>query len=620
MISGGTGIFRISLFVVVFCWISAASAQDVRFNATVDRNPVSIGEQFTISFTLTNAGSGGGKNLQLPDLSKFHIMAGPNQSSSMQFINGAVSSSVTYSYVLQPKEVGKIVIGPATIDAGGKAVKTAPVTVEVVKGAGQPRTSAVRPSADLAQQIGDNLFLRANVDRTRVFQGEQINLVFKIYVSRVSILSYGIDKAPTYTGFWGEEVELPKNPELLSETINGKQYRAAVIKRVALFPTQSGMLEISPMEVQTTLQVQSPRSSDPFDAFFRDAFGRTVTYPIKSDAIKIKVDPLPSGAPDDFRGAVGQFAMSTSVDKKTTRTNEPINLKITVSGTGNIKLLESPTVDLPTDFEQFSPKVSDNISKQGERVTGSKVFEFLLLPRYPGLKVIKPVTFSYYDLGKREYVRLRSPQIEINVEQGAAAPPSFAGVTQEGVKLLSEDIRFIKAGRVSFHQRGETLPPGGVIIALLLLPLVGVAGAFVWSRQRQAAMLDQASYRHRRALRVAQKGLKQAEYLLKEKGSGTGSPSSAQRVRFFAEVSRALWKYLGDKLNIPPADFSIEGALAELGRRSVDTGILQALKVLLESCDMARFAPSSVNHAAMQRTYEEAKRLIVELERTLKQS
>jgi len=608
---------RIIILGVLLCLAAMGVAQDAAFQASVDKNPVGQGDQFTLTFTLSNAGMGGGKNFQVPDLGKFLVMSGPNQSSSMQFINGAVSSSVSYSYVLQPREMGKFTIGPAAIEVGGKVYKTAPLTVEVVKGTPRPKQQANVPN-DLQVQLGENLFLKATVDRTHVIQGEQINLVFKLY-TRVSISNYAVEKNPALTGFWGEDVESPKNISLSTETINGKQYRVGIIKRMALFPTQSGTLEISPMDVQTTVQVQSNRSSDPFDSFFRDPFGRSVSYSVKSEPVKIKVDPLPSGAPADFKGAVGQFAMSTVVDKKTTRTNEPISLKVTISGTGNVKLLESPAVELPSDFEQYSPKVSDNINRSEGRISGSKTFEYLLIPRYPGLKVIKPVTFSYYDLAKRQYVKLRSPQLELNVEQGSAAPAPFAaGSPREDVRLLSQDIRFIKVGDVSFSRLGETPYASGTFIFLVMLPLAGLAGAFVYARQRQAVIEDQVGYRNRRAIKVAQKGLKQADYLLKEKSGPKDAPSSKQRLRFYAEVSRALWKYLGDKLNIPQAEFSVDGALTELANRSVSAGLQQSLKALLETCDMARFAPTSLEVTAMQKTYDEARRVIVEIERTLK--
>jgi hypothetical protein len=592
----------------------AAFAQDVTFQASVDKNPVGVNDQFTLSFTLGSAGAGGGKNLQLPDLGKFRVMAGPNQSSSMQFINGAVSSSVTYSYVLGPKEIGKFAIGSASIDVGGKTYHSNPVNIEVVKGAPKPKQQAGAPE-DINGQIGDNLFLRATVSKTRLMQGEQVNLAYKLY-SRVSLLDVREDKASNLVGFWGEEVERPKDAPPGVEVVNGKQYRVFTIKQMALFPTQSGTLEISPMALKANVQVQSRRSLDPFDSFFSNPFGRSAAVDVKSDPVKIKVDPLPSGAPPDFKGAVGKFAMSTTVDKKSTRTNEPVTLKVTISGTGNIKLLESPAVELPSDFEQYSPKVSDNISRPEGLISGSKTFEYLLIPRYPGLKIIKPVTFSYFDLGKKEYVRLRSPQIELNVEQGAANPPPLvAGGSQENVRLLSQDIRFIKVGQTAFLRPGDNVYSRPGFIVLLLLPLAVLAGAFVYSRQRQAVLQDQVGYRNRKAMKVAQKGLKQAAYLLKE---SAGTPNTKQRLRFYSEISRALWKYLGDKLNIPQSEFSVEGAISELSERGAETDLQQSLRMVLESCDLARFAPTSMGLATMEKTYEEARRIIIELERTLR--
>jgi hypothetical protein len=604
---------RVAVIVLLF-GAGAAMAQDVTFQASVDKNPVGVDDQFTLTLTLGSSGTGGGKNLQLPELNKFRIMAGPNQSSSMQFINGVVSSSVSYSYVLQPKEIGKFTIGSASIEAGGKTFQTNPVPIEVVKGSPRPKQQAAAPE-DVSGQIGDNLFLRATISKTRVIQGEQVNLAYKLY-SRVSLLDVREEKASNLIGFWGEEIERSKDAPPAVEVVNGKQYRVFTIKLMALFPTQSGTLEISPMALKATVQVQSKRSLDPFDSFFSNPFGRSAAVDIKSEPLKIKVDPLPLGAPDDFKGAVGKFAMSTTVDKKTTRTNEAVTLKVTISGTGNIKLLESPAVELPVDFEQYSPKVSDNISRPQGLISGSKVFEYLLIPRYPGLKVIKPVTFSYFDLGKREYVRLRSPQIELNVEQGAATlAPLIAGGSREDVRMLSQDIRFIKVGQIGFTRPGEYLYSSASFIVLMLLPLVALVGAFVYSRRQQSVLQDQVGYRNRSAMKVAQKGLKQAAYLLKE---SAGSPNPKQRLRFYAEVSRALWKYLGDKLNIPQSEFSVEGAIAELSRRGVVTDLQQSLRMVLESCDMARFAPTSLGQATMEKSYEEARRIIVELERTLR--
>jgi hypothetical protein len=606
--------FRI--WVTMFLMVETAAAQDATFEASVDKSPVGVGDQFTLSLTLRNAGVGSGKNLQLPDLSNFHIMGGPNQSSSVQFINGQVSSSVTYSYVLQPREIGMFTIGSASIEAGGKVYTTSPVQIEVVKGVARSTPQASAPP-DLADQIGDNLFLKATVDRSRVIQGEQINLMIKLY-TRLPGTDITDIKFPTMKGFWQEDIGNPKTYEQTRETVNGKEYIVAIIRKMILFPTQSGTLEISPMEVRTTVQVRS-RSFDPFDSFFGNPFGRTVPYALKTDPLKIRVDPLPAGAPAGFKGAIGTFKMSSTVDKRTTKTNEPVTLKITIGGTGNIKLLESPEVALPADFEQYTPKVSENIDREQGKIVGSKTFELLLIPRYPGQKTIKPVSFCYFDIDRREYVTLRSPAIELTVEQGAASPaPLITGGPRADVQLLSQDIRFIKVVGGGFSRRGEDLYTSGVFMVLLTLPLAGLIGAFVYSRRRESVMLDEAGYRNRRAIKVAQKGLKTAEELLRGTVSGKTIPSSEYKIQFYAEVSRALWKYLVDKLNIPPAELSIDGTVARLARRSIDGATASSLKSLLESCEIARFAPTSLEPSAMRKTYEEARRIIVELERTLR--
>ncbi len=597
--------------ICVCLWGSLAFAQEATFTATVDKNPVSQGDQFTLSFTLNNTGMGGGKTLKFPDLGHFNIVSGPSQSSRVQMINGAVSSSMIYSYLLLPKEVGKFTIGVASIEMGGKLFETKPIALEVVKGTARPQQEANAPD-DISGQIGDNLFLKAGVDKTRVTLWEKINITFKLYIG-IAVDSYTIEKNPALTGFWSEEMEKPdKTASLTTETVNGKQYRVALVKRMALFPTQSGALEISPMQLQTAVRVQDRRrrTIDPvFDPFLRNAFGRTVSYRVKSEPLKITVDPLPAGAPPSFKGAVGHFTMTTAVDKKTTKTNEPISLKVVISGTGNLQGLKSPTVDVPAGFEQYPPKVSDNIKKEQGEISGSRRFEYLVIPRYPGEKKIKPVEFSYFDLSKRAYVTIRSQPIALSVEQGArVTSPLVAGLPREEVRLLHQDIRFIKVGHLALSRNSAVFYPMPMMLTLGLLPLVGVTCAIVYARQRRAMMMDEAGYRNGRAIKVARKGLRQAERLIK---SNDGSP-------FYAELSRALYKYLGDKLAIQQAEMSIDGTLSALSQRFVNGETLTALKSLLERCEMARFAPASFEAAAMQQAYDEARKVIIEVERGLK--
>lgn len=607
-----------STILLICVTLATASSQEPVFEATVDRNPVSVDDRFTLSFVLSNAGMRGGQNLKLPNLDRFHILSGPSTSSSVQIVNGAMSSTMTYSYVLQPKDPGKFTIGAATIEAGGKTLSTAPVTIEVVKGSGRPQAQQQQQGVapDLSAQLSENLFLRASVDRSRVMQGEQINLVYKIYM-RVPVQNYNITKSPGMTGFWSEEIETPKQVQITNETVNGVPFRVGILRRMALFPTQSGTLEIGPMEITTLVTVRDRRSMDPFDAFFSDPFGRQVEYVVKSEPIRIKVDPLPDGAPPSFKGAVGKFTITAKIDKDETKTNEPLSFKVTISGTGNIKVLESPAAEFPADFEQYPPKVTDNISRRESRISGSKTFEYVLIPRYPGAKVIRPVEFSYFDIAKNGYVTLRSPEMAVKVEQGAAGSAPFVSSSRTDVQLLSQDIRFIKVAKPGFRQHGEFLYNSGLFAALAALPLVALAATFLFARQRQENLRDSVGYRNRRALKVARQGLKNADEMLKRLNSGVESGPDA-KVRFYSEVARAMWKYLGDKLNIQQADQSIEAVVNAFAQRSVNGEVAGSLRTLLEECEMARFAPTSLTAEGMKQTYDNASKIIVDLERTLR--
>jgi hypothetical protein len=311
--------------------------------------------------------------------------------------------------------------------------------------------------------------------------------------------------------------------------------------------------------------------------------------------------------------------MNTAVDRRGAKANEPITLKVSIAGSGNIKLLEAPEIELPSDFEQYTPKVSENIERRYEKISGSKTFEYLLIPRYPGRKTIKPVTFTFFDVAKREYVTLQSSQIDLSIEQGETPPgPPVAGIAREDVQMLSQDIRFIKVGGGSLARKGEYFHTSGTFVVMLVLPLAAILGSLVYARKRQTVLTDAAGYRNRKAIKVAQRGLKHAEELLRQRGGRVSSVASERNHQFYLEVSRALWKYLGDKLNIGQADLSIDGAMVELSKRSVNGGLAAELRALLESCEMARFAPTSLGASSMQKTYDAAKKIIVELERTLR--
>jgi len=584
-------------------------AQDPSFTAGVDKNPVAADEQFTLEFTITTSGASA-RNFKTPDLGKFLVLSGPNQSTSMQIINGAVSSSQSFSYVLQAREAGKFTIGSATIDVGGSQLRSNPIELTVIKSAGK-KQSQVQSSQGQAVDIGDNIFLRAIVDRSRVYQGEQITVTYKIY-TRARIVNYSINKLPTMTGFWGEELQLPQQVNLTNEVLNGKQYQVGVLKKMALFPTQSGSLDINPMELTCQVQIQTKRrSNDIFDQFFNDPFfgAQTANVPLKSDPVKVTVLPLPQNpVPESFQGAVGKFTLSASLNKRRAKTNEPISLKATIQGTGNVKILEAPKLKLPTDFEQYDPKVKEDIERTGTAINGTKTFEWLIVPRYPGEKKIPALEFSYFDVGQRRYVTLRTNEFNVLVEKGSAeAPQNAAGLSKEDVRLLNQDIRFIKTDAGTFRDKNKELFDPTAAITMTIIPFAAFLALLFHRKKALSEMSDVVSFRSRKALKIAAKKLANAKMLLHANKSEA----------FYAEVSTAMWQYVSDKLAIDRAELSIENVMQKLQDKKISEDLTQKIINLLESCEFARFAPGSSSQEEKNKMYEMASSIIVAAEREL---
>ncbi len=590
---------------------SRVLAQGPAFTASVDRNRLGVGEQLEVTFSL--GGTSGGDGFQPPSFNDFSILSGPNQSTSMQIMNGSVSSSVSYSYVLQPNAAGKFTIGAATVDVGGKKLQTQPIAIEVVKGGAQPGQQSEQPGgSDIDRQISDNLLLRVKLDKARVVQGEQITATYKIY-TRVNISSYNLTKGSSLTGFWSEDLDVPKQVQLTTETINGKSYRVGVLRKVALYPQRSGTLQIDPMEVMCAVQVQTrKRPNDFFNQFFNDPFFgnvETVNHKVTSEPVSVAVAPLPTAnVPPGFNGAVGKFTMEAWLDKRETKTNEPVTLKVKIGGRGNLKLLQAPEVKVPPDIERYDPKISDNITHQGDEIGGSRTFEYLLLPRHAGEMKIPSIPFAYYDVEKKAYASSASPVFTLSVAKGAdlAGGPS-SGLSKEDVKLLGEDIRFIKSEDLSLRKRGETFAGSALFYTLSFSPLVGFVGFIFFAKRRERVLGDVAGFKNRKARKMAQRRLVVAKKFLHQKN----------KELFYAEVSRALWGYIGDKLGIPPSDLSVGLVKTALATRSVSEDAITKLGGAIEECEYARFAPAS-DSLQMDGVYHQAIGIISEIEDQLR--
>ncbi len=600
-----SNIFRIVL-ASSFAW-----GQDVSFQASVDKNPVVANEQFTLEFTVTTSGASA-RNFKTPDLSKFLVLSGPNQSTSMQIINGSVSSSQTFSYILQPRETGKITIGAATIEVGNSQYKSNPVELNVSKASAQNAQRQAQPQQDQTVDVGDNLFLRATIDRSRVVQGEQATVTYKLY-NRLNIVDFPNFKEPRFTGFWAEDLTEQRAIQWNYEVVDGKQYKVGIIKKVALFPTQSGILTIDPVELTCRVVVQSKRkSNDIFDQFFNDPFfgaTQTASVTLKSQPLKVTVLPLPhENVPQSFQGAVGKFSLKSELNKRRAKTNEPLTLKAIVSGTGNVKILEAPKLQLPSDFEQYDPKISENIQRTSGTINGTKTFEWLIVPRYPGEKKIPSLEFSYFDVAQRRFITLRTNEFNVLVDKGSAEAPQLAGgLSREDVKLLNQDIRFIKTTAGSFRKINDELLNTTAAVIWTMIPLVAFIGLLVYRQKELTEMADVVSFRSRKAIKIASKRLHNAESLL----------ATSKGEEFYAEVSSALWQYLSDKLALDRAELSIDNVTMKLQEKKISEELTERIKECLEACEFARFAPGSSSKEGKSKMYEMASSIIVASEREL---
>lgn len=602
---------RLYLILLLLTGLNICQAQD--FTASLSQSTVALGEQFQLSFTLNSSGS----RFQPPSLPDFHVLSGPNQSTSMQFINGNVSQSLTFSYILQAKGEGTFKIGPATIEAGGKKVQSNPLTVKVVKGNPQSQRGAQGDNSGAAQaDIGDNMFLRVSVNKSTVHQGEEIAATFKLYF-RISVVSYSLEKLPVLSGFWTQDIEMPRQPDIRKEIIDGVQYNVAEIKKILLYPQQSGNLEIQPMEAQTVVRQQTKRrgsSHDVFDQLFNDPFFgggvQDVSYKVKSNSVKINVRPLPQGQPEGFSGAVGRFSMESFIDKPQTKANDPVTLKIKINGRGNIKLIDPPKLNFPPDIESYDPKISDNISVNASGISGTRTFEYLLIPRHAGEFKLDPVIFSYFDLDKKDYVSVRSPEFRIKVEKGShtgASATAVTGISKEDVQLLGKDIRYIKTGKVSFRQVEEPAFFGTPLFySLLISPLLLFALFLGYYRKNKELSSNLALMKSRRANKIARQRLSAAKGFLQQN----------KKEEFYDAIFKALWGYASDRLGIPLSQLSKASAAEALSRKNVGPDLTDKFTLTLDNAEFARFAPGAASE--MQSMYDSTIELISKIEEEIK--
>lgn len=622
---------KISLLLILSVLVpTILQAQDDPTLTVSTKKQVVVGERFQVVFEANAEG----KNFQAPSFEGFTVVGGPftSTSSSFSMVNGSMSHSVkcTYTFALQAYQEGTFHIGSASLTVKGNKISSAPFDIKVLpddgshaapsgggssSGQGQSQQNTNDP-----QVSGKDLFIRVIPSKKSVYVGEQVVLTYKLY-TKVPVSSLSVERMPSYAGFWTKDVTDNNGGSLrqTTEYINGVEYTAAEIQKVVVVPQRSGTLPIDPMIIECIAQIRTEsnrqRSMDPFEAFFNDPFFNrniaNVKKELTSQTLNLEVKSLPeNGKPASFAGAVGNFNFKSDIDKTELNTNEAFTLTLTVSGTGNVELLQMPEPVFPPDFEVYDPKITMNVSNNANGLSGTKKAEYLVIPRRAGNFAVPAVEFSYFDPSKGTYQTLSSQPYEIKVEKGKGGDEGSSGgiyaSNQEGIKYLGSDIRHIMTGNAHLKPMHAVFFGSAAYFVVLLVLLVLFVILLFALKKREQLSQDTAANRNRKADKVARGRLKSAAQFLKAKDQD----------KFYVEMSQALWGYIADKLGIERSKLSMDTVNETMKAKNVPDELTQQFVDTLNSCEFARFAPGSAE-AKMDDLYQRGIDVISKAEKVL---
>lgn len=602
---------KIGFILLFFMTVFALNAQDEVSFKVICKKQVVVGEQFQVSYEL----NGDGKNFEAPNFNNFEIVGGPfsSSSSSVQIINGSVTktNTHTYSFYLRAIKEGKYTIPAATVTVNKKKVQSTTAAIEVVK---DNNVTASGTTGSTATSKKD-AFLEAVPNKLSAYIGEQIILTYKIYYT-IPISNLSISKAPSYSGFWTKDIT-ENNGVLQQSSIirDGQEYHVATIQEIVLIPQKAGTLTIDPLDISCIAQIrqnnQQQKGYDPFENFFGDIMGTSYTNvkkDMKSQPIDIEVKALPTkDKPESFKGAVGQFTFTSKIDKTEMKSNDAFTVTYTVSGKGNIELLDLPRPNFPADFEVYDPKITTNTQNNSYGLSGVKKAEYVVIPRVSGDFTLNPTEFSYFDPSKNKYVTLESDKYELKVERSAGEGSSgiiYAG-GQEAIKVVGSDINhIITVGNL--HKEGKLLFASPLYFIIMAAMIALCALAFIIYKRVNKFNQNQVLVRNKKATKIAKKRLQNAYSYLKIKDQN----------HFYEELSQALWGYISDKLNISRSQLSMDTVREMMNSKNVPEDIVNQFIELLNSCEFARFAPGDPDKK-MDDLYQKGIEVITKAEKNL---
>ena len=607
-----------ALFVLAI--FSVYAAEKVTFEANSPLT-VAVGEAFRVEFALNAKPDG--DTFKAPSFEGFDVLAGPaiSQGSSVQIVNGSMTKSVSYTYtfVLLPQAAGNVTIGAAEVKVDGSSYRTRPLPIEIVNEGEGSRAQqqqggsnrADDTQADAQSRIGkDDILLRAVVSRSSVYKNEPLHVAFKLY-TRVPYVNIVPESAPSFNGFWSQDLSDPNSARVGRETYAGKVYETRVLYDYLLYPQQVGSLTIDPVDMTVVAQVVvQSRHADPFFGGGREVFN--VPRKVQSQRATVQVKALPAGAPASFSGAVGNFTMDTQFPSERIAANSGATVTVKISGTGNLTFVQAPKLPLPTSFEQYNVKTTESINTSSSGISGYRQFEYPFIARAEGTYDLEPIEFTFFDPQRMQYVTLKSKPLTLEITPdtrgggGDAVVMQGRGMSKEEVKMLGQDIRFVKLGGAQL--RSERVP--FIFSAAYWILLVGVlvlfAMIYIALRRQIRESQNIALVRGKRANKVAVQRFRAAKRYMEEQN----------RHAFYEEMLRALWGYMSDKFNIPVANLTKENVREELHKRGVSSEDSQRFTAIITQCDEAQYSP--VESARMGDVYSEGVNLISRIESVIK--
>jgi len=593
-------------------WVVRAD-ESVRFTASAPATVI-MDRPFQLVYTVNSAS---GRDLRVPEITTFDILAGPftSTSSSIQIINGRQTSSETnsYTFTLQAKKTGTFTISSASIIVGGQKYNSNGVSIKVLTADANPSKAQGNQgggqSGSGSQAVSsDNIFIRTNVSKTNVYEQEAILVTYKLY-TLLDVVGCNPKKMLDFNGFMKQDIQLPQNKQFTLENYNGKNYTSVVLYQFLLYPQHAGELTIEKWNFEAMIQVRNKAQvRSIFDDFF-DSY-TNVSKIIAAPAVKINVNALPMNKPASFNGTVGHFNLNASISGNQVKSNDAVTLKMDITGAGNMKLIKTPVIKFPDGFETYDPKVTNKFKTTTTGVTGSKSIEYMFIPRHSGNYKIPSAEFSYFDTESRTYKTLRTPEYDLQVAKGEGGEnPIVTGnyVDKQDVKQLGKDIRYILTDSIVVTKEEEPLFGTIVCWLLYLIPLLISLVLFLFFRKQVIENANSSLVKNKKANKIAQKRLKIAQKLLKE----------GNKDRFYEEVLKAVWSYLSDKLSIPVATLTKDNVEIELTKHNVSEVVTSQFIEILNTCEFARFAPNS-GQQEMGNLYNEAVQAISDLEDVFK--